>query len=136
MNTEFQQKVDWAIGRRIKIRRKLLGLSRTQLALHLEVSTQQIQKYEAGISALKASKLLQIAKVLQVDANWFFDPEFADDLQKDDLTYTLMNDDNIARLITCYLKIDQAAQIRLVEFLTSMTRTNCLQKINHGVLED
>ena len=136
MNTEFQQKVDWAIGRRIRIRRKLLGLSRPQLASYLGVSSQQIQKYEAGMTSLKASKLLQVAKALQVDANWFFDQEFLDDDQKDDLTYTLMNDDNIARLVTCYLKIDQAAQIRLVEFMTSMTKTNCLQKINHGVLED
>ena len=136
MNTEFQEQIDLAVGRRIKIRRRLLGLSRTQLALPLGVSTQQIQKYEAGISALKASKLLQIAKVLQVDANWFFDPEFADDLQKDDLTHRLMNDDNIAKLITCYLKISKDAQTRLVKFMLSMTKTNCLQKINHEVLED
>jgi transcriptional regulator with XRE-family HTH domain len=136
MNTEFQKQIDLAVGRKIRIRRKLLGLSRTQLALHLEVSTQQIQKYEAGMTSLKVYKLLQIARALQVDANWFFDQEFLDDDQRNDVTYTLMNDDNIARLVTCYLKIDQAAQIRLVEFMTSMTKTNCLQKINHGVLED
>jgi transcriptional regulator with XRE-family HTH domain len=136
MNTEFQKQIDLAVGRKIRIRRKLLGLSRTQLALHLEVSTQQIQKYEAGMTSLKVYKLLQIARALQVDANWFFDQEFLDDDQKNDSTYTLMNDDNIARLVTCYLKIDQAAQIRLVEFMTSVTKTNCLQKINYGVLED
>ena len=136
MNTEFQKQIDLAVGKRIRIRRKLLGLSRPQLALHLGVSSQQIQKYEAGMTSLKVFKLLQIAKILEVDANWFFDQEFLDDDQKNDLTYTLMNDDNIVRLVTCYLKIDQAAQIRLVEFMTSMTRTNCLQKINHGVLED
>lgn len=136
MNTEFQKQIDLAVGRKIRIRRKLLGLSRTQLALRLEVSTQQIQKYEAGMTSLKVYKLLQIARALQVDANWFFDQEFLDDDQKNDLTYTLMNDDNIARLVTCYLKIDQAAQIRLVEFMTSVTKTNCLQKINYGVLED
>ena len=136
MDTVFQKEIDLAVGRRIKTRRRLMGLSRPQLALHLGVSSQQIQKYEAGLSSLKASKLLQIARALEVDANWFFGQEFLDDYQKDDLTYTLMNDDNIARLVTCYLKIDQAAQTRLVEFMTCMTKTNCLQKINHGVLED
>ena len=136
MDTEFQEQIDLAVGRRIRIRRKLLGLSRPQLASYLGVSSQQIQKYEAGITSLKVSKLLQVAKALQVDANWFFDQEFLDDLQKNDLTYTLMNDDNIARLVTCYLKIDQAAQIRLVEFMASITKTNCLQKIKYKVLED
>lgn len=135
MDTIFQKEIDLAVGRRIKTRRKLLGLSREKLGNHIGVSSQQIQKYEAGVSALKASKLLQIARVLEVDANWFFNREFLDD-QRDDLTYTLINDDNIAKLITCYLKIDQAAQIRLVEFMTSVTKTNCLQKIKHKVLED
>ena len=136
MDTVFQKKIDSTVGKRIKTRRKLLGLSREKLGNYIGVSSQQIQKYEAGISALKASKLLQIARVLEVDANWFFDREFLDDHQKDDLTYTLMNDDNIAKLITCYLKISKDAQIRLVKFMLSMTKTNCLQKINHRVLED
>ena len=136
MDTVFQKEIDSTVGRRIKARRKLLGLSREKLGNYIGVSSQQIQKYEAGLSSLKASKLLQIAKVLEVDANWFFDQEFLDDLQKDDLMNTLMNDDNIARLITCYLKISKDAQTRLVEFMLSMTKTNCLQKIKHRVLED
>lgn len=131
MDTEFQKQIDLAIGKRIKTRRRLMGLSRTKLAIELGVSAQQIQKYESGLSSLKSCKLLQIARALEVDANWFFDQEFLDD-QKDNLVNTLTNDDNIAKLITCYLKISKDAQTKLVDFMLSMTKTNCLQKKNQA----
>ena len=105
MSTEFQKKIDLAVGKKIETRRRLMGLSRAQLASHLGVTSQQMQKYESGLNSLKSSRLLQVAKVLEVDANWFFDQEFSNNDQKDDLVNTLMSDDNIARLVTCYLWI-------------------------------
>jgi transcriptional regulator with XRE-family HTH domain len=65
--------IDKHIGNRIKLQRKLLGLSREKLGNHIGLSSQQIQKYEAGISAVKPSTLFKIAEILSLDPNYFFD---------------------------------------------------------------
>lgn len=65
--------VDLHVGGRIRLRRKLLGVSQEQLADDLALTFQQVQKYERGANRVSASKLYQIAKSLQVTVAWFFD---------------------------------------------------------------
>lgn len=65
--------VDLHVGSRIRFRRKLLGLSQTQLADSLGITFQQIQKYERGSNRVSASKLYETAKTLQVSIAYFFE---------------------------------------------------------------
>jgi transcriptional regulator with XRE-family HTH domain len=63
----------WQMGRRLRLRRRLLGLSQTRLAESCGVSFQQIQKYEAGSVAISASRLWQLACALDAPVRYFYD---------------------------------------------------------------
>lgn len=65
--------VDQEVGRRMRMRRKLLDLSQADLAEELGITHQQVQKYESGTTRLSASRLHQVACVLKVSVAWFFE---------------------------------------------------------------
>ena len=65
--------VDAHVGARIRLRRKLLGLSQQQLAEQLGLTFQQVQKYERGVNRVSASKLYETAQVLQASVTHFFE---------------------------------------------------------------
>ena len=65
--------VDMHVGGRVRMRRKLLGVSQEQLAGALGLTFQQVQKYERGANRVSASKLYEIARTLQVPVSFFFD---------------------------------------------------------------
>lgn len=64
--------MDKYVGRRIKVRRVLMGLSQESLARRLNVTFQQVQKYETGTNRVSASKLFEIAHALSVPITYFF----------------------------------------------------------------
>jgi len=61
------------VGMRIRERRRMLGVSRNDLAAALGLSVQQVQKYESGDSTVAASRLFEIGRQLAVPAAHFFD---------------------------------------------------------------
>ena len=65
--------VDEHVGKRLRLRRNLLGLSQDELARRLGLTSQLIQKYEAGETRISASRLYGIAVQLAVPITWFFD---------------------------------------------------------------
>lgn len=71
--------VDLHIGGRLRLRRQALGLTQEQLAERLHVTSQQVQKYEKGLNRISASRLLDLASMLDVPIKYFFDglPEVA-----------------------------------------------------------
>lgn len=60
------------IGKRIKCRRRELSLTQEELSTRLDVSYQQIQRYESGKDRLNVEKLQAIANALSVPASFFF----------------------------------------------------------------
>lgn len=65
--------IDVHVGRRVRLRRKELGISQERLAVGLDLTFQQIQKYERGSNRISASKLYEIARLLRVPVAFFFD---------------------------------------------------------------
>ncbi len=65
--------VDIHVGARVRLRRKAMGLSQTQLADSVGITFQQLQKYERGVNRVSASKLYGMAVTLQTSVAWFFD---------------------------------------------------------------
>lgn len=65
--------VDAAVGKRIRLRRMALGLSQEKLADALGLTFQQVQKYEKGANRVGASRLFDLARVLQVPVEFFFE---------------------------------------------------------------
>lgn len=65
--------VDRYVGQRIRAQRMMLGMSQTQVADRLDVTFQQIQKYERGVNRVGAGRLNQIATILGVPVTFFYD---------------------------------------------------------------
>ena len=65
--------IDMHVGKRIRLRRTLLGLSQEQLGSELNITFQQVQKYERGANRVSASRLWDISQILDTPINYFFD---------------------------------------------------------------
>jgi transcriptional regulator with XRE-family HTH domain len=65
--------IDLHVGSRVRLRRMLLGLSQEKLAERLGLTFQQVQKYEKGINRIGASRLFDLAQVLGVPVQFFYD---------------------------------------------------------------
>jgi DNA-binding transcriptional regulator YiaG len=65
--------IDLHIGRRIRMRRRQLGLNQSELARRIGVTFQQVHKYETGQSAVTAARLFAIATALGSPLEYFYD---------------------------------------------------------------
>jgi transcriptional regulator with XRE-family HTH domain len=65
--------IDRHVGARVRMRRLMVGLSQSKLADSLDVTFQQVQKYEKGANRIGASRLQQLARVLDVPPAFFFE---------------------------------------------------------------
>ncbi len=65
--------VDVSVGSRVRMRRVMLGMTQEQLGDQLGITFQQVQKYEKGMNRIGASRLQQIAHILDVPVSFFFE---------------------------------------------------------------
>lgn len=77
MEARFQRKgraddVDRMVSKRLKTRRLMLGLSQQELGEAVDVSIQQIQKYEKATNRISSGKLFNLSKFLKVPISYFF----------------------------------------------------------------
>jgi transcriptional regulator with XRE-family HTH domain len=78
--SDLAKKIDDHVGRQIRKRRNLLGLTQEQLADALGISYQQVQKYETAANRVSAGRLYEIAAKLDTEIGFFFeglDPSLA-----------------------------------------------------------
>lgn len=65
--------IDVHVGRRVRLRRMMQGMSQEELADSLGLTFQQVQKYEKGTNRISASKLHSISQILNVPIPYFFE---------------------------------------------------------------
>jgi transcriptional regulator with XRE-family HTH domain len=65
--------IDLHLGKRLRRRRRLLGLTQQQLANVVGVRFQQIQKYECGANRISAARLWSLSEALEVPVGYFYD---------------------------------------------------------------
>ncbi len=65
--------VDVYVGARVRLRRKLLGMTQTKLGDALGLTFQQVQKYEKGANRIGSSRLYDLARVFDVPIEHFFE---------------------------------------------------------------
>ena len=65
--------IDKLVSRKLKMRRMMLGLSQEEVGQAVDVSIQQIQKYEKARNRIASGKLFTLAKFLKVPINYFFE---------------------------------------------------------------
>ena len=85
------------LGNKLKLRRLALGLTQTKVAQAINVTFQQIQKYEKGTNGVSSNRLMQLSKFLKVPIIYFFEDfkEFKDvssgEDSNDDLNYSFLS---------------------------------------------
>jgi transcriptional regulator with XRE-family HTH domain len=73
MTKKTPNPTDRHVGSRVRMRRMMLGMSQEKLGDALDLTFQQVQKYEKGTNRIGASRLQQISHFLQVPVSFFFD---------------------------------------------------------------
>ncbi len=91
--------IDVEVGARIRLKRKLIGMSQQSLAGKLGVTFQQVQKYEKGTNRVGASRLSQIATALDVPMSYFFDGNQGE-RQDDDNPHITRETDEVALFLS------------------------------------
>jgi len=65
--------IDVHVGRRVRLRRLLVGMSQEKLGEQLGLTFQQVQKYEKGTNRVGASRLFEVSRILGVPVQYFYD---------------------------------------------------------------
>jgi transcriptional regulator with XRE-family HTH domain len=115
---EMAHPVDVHVGKRIRQRRWLVGMTQQQLAESVGIKFQQIQKYETGANRVSASRLWDIAEALDVEVSFFFEGLTAtpsDDGTPQDMPHDLMGDKEAMDLVRSYYAIPENQRRRLFE---------------------
>jgi|TARA_B110000971_G_C19522558_1_gene282365 transcriptional regulator with XRE-family HTH domain len=85
------------LGKKLRMRRLSLGLTQTKVAQAINVTFQQIQKYEKGTNGVSSNRLMQLSQFLKIPIIYFFEDykEFKDislnDEPNDDLNYSFLS---------------------------------------------
>lgn len=107
--------VDAEVGRRIRVARRMKGVTQQRLAKELGVSFQQIQKYEKGATRISVSKLKTIAKFLRVPIYFFFQNETDGIAAGDDEgMLQLLADRDAALLMRAFSRIEKNINARKI----------------------
>jgi len=111
--------IDIHVGTRLRLRRTLMGLSQEKLGEAVGITFQQLQKYERGANRISASRLFNLAQVLDVPVGFFFD-DLPAAAQAPEVTpvgspsTAIEEEDSMARretleLVRAYYRIDDGA---------------------------
>lgn len=110
--------VDLHVGKRIRQRRWLVGMTQQQLAEQVGIKFQQIQKYETGANRVSASRLWDISEAMDVPVNFFFEGienEVTAAKSKDSVPADLMGDKEALDLVRSYYSIPENQRRRLFD---------------------
>lgn len=130
-DTKKPNPVDAHVGSRVRLRRTMLGLSQEKLGDSLGITFQQVQKYEKGSNRMGASRLFQIARVLETPIAFFFEdlPETMKGTvsgfsEGDNPAYVIdfLSSNEGIQLNSCFAKIgDPVVRKRILELVKALS---------------
>jgi transcriptional regulator with XRE-family HTH domain len=107
--------VDVHVGKRVRHRRWMVGMTQQQLAEKVGIKFQQIQKYETGMNRVSASRLWDIADALGVPVSFFFEGLDERRAPAGDAPADIMVDKEALELVRSYYAIPETQRRRLFE---------------------
>ncbi len=113
--------VDVHVGKRVRHRRWLVGMTQQQLAEKVGIKFQQIQKYETGMNRVSASRLWDIAAALSVPVSFFFEGLASQqgtgetEVEAQDVPLDILKDKEALELVRSYYAIPETQRRRLFE---------------------
>jgi transcriptional regulator with XRE-family HTH domain len=115
--------IDLHLGKRLRRRRRLLGLTQQQLAATVGVRFQQIQKYECGANRISAARLWRLAEALEVPVGYFYDGLSGDAGQPANGRAEggeMMSRPETQDLIRAYYQLEEKPRRRLLDLAKSL----------------
>ena len=116
---------DLHVGKRLRRRRRLLGMTQQDLASQVGVRFQQIQKYECGANRITASRLYELAKAMSVSVQYFFDgiptanaPDAANDAEH--MEGDILYQKETLELVRAYYRLGERPRKRLLELAKAL----------------
>ena len=110
------------LGNKLKLRRLALGLTQTKVAKAINVTFQQIQKYEKGLNGVSSIRLLQLSNYLKVPINYFFE-EFSEYLVNLERSQQGHMNVNYNFLVKIYSELDSDQKLKFNKSLQLQTNT-------------
>ena len=107
--------VDIHVGKRVRQRRWMVGVTQQQLAERVGIKFQQIQKYETGMNRISASRLWDIAHALGAPVSFFFEGLEGAEAQPGGMPGDVMADREALELVRSYYAIPEAQRRRLFD---------------------
>ena len=110
--------VDIHVGKRVRHRRWMVGMTQQQLAEQVGIKFQQIQKYETGMNRVSASRLWDIAETLSVPVSFFFEgieTETSANSDERHMPGDILSDKEALELVRSYYAIPETQRRRLFE---------------------
>lgn len=107
--------VDVHVGKRIRHRRWMVGMTQQQLADSVGIKFQQIQKYETGMNRVSASRLWDVARTLGVKIDFFFEGLTGEDASAASIETDILANKEAMELIRAYYAIPEAQRKRLFD---------------------
>ena len=122
----MSNEIDLHLGKRLRRRRRLLGLTQQQLAGAVGVRFQQIQKYECGANRISAARLWQLSEALEVPIGYFYDGLSNAPMAEQPAERTDANGEMLARketldLIRAYYQLGERPRRRLLDLAKALT---------------
>ena len=104
------------LGNKLKLRRLALGLTQTKVAKAINVTFQQIQKYEKGTNGVSSSRLIQLSNFLKVPITYFFE-DFSDSTSAEKQTNSDAPDLNYSFLIKTFSQLNENQKSKVFQLL-------------------
>tara|TARA_A100000164_G_scaffold204026_1_gene181077 strand:+ start:48 stop:416 length:369 start_codon:yes stop_codon:yes gene_type:complete len=108
------------LGRKLRMRRLSLGLTQTKVANAINVTFQQIQKYEKGTNGVSSSRLIQLSNFLKVPITYFFE-DFSENNNIEKNTQEDNSDLNYSFLIKTFSKLNETQKQKIFTLLKNTT---------------
>jgi transcriptional regulator with XRE-family HTH domain len=103
------------LGKKLRIRRLSLGLTQTKVATAINVTFQQIQKYEKGTNGVSSARLMQISQFLKIPITYFYE-EFKDH-KAQDLEGEKSEDLNYSFLTKTFANLSKTEKEKILQLL-------------------
>lgn len=113
---------DVLVGKRLLLKRKLMGLSQQALADKIGVSFQQVQKYEKGSNRISAGKLEHIAAALDVPIEFFFKVRKAETGTHNNIVCMLNDPENVSLLIAFTAVTEAGLRKAIIRHVRTLSR--------------
>ena len=121
METNFNKH----LGSKLRMRRLSLGLTQTKVAQAINVTFQQIQKYEKGTNGISSLRIMQLSNFLKVPVVYFFEdfPAYSEAIKREDVGEDIYNYSFLAKLFSTLSSQQKEKILQVLNNTRSLEKT-------------